>query len=741
MATTYTAVETVQAAPSARSPRSRRNRPCDFCRYRKVACKISTPGLPCELCVAKHHDCTFEEAPRKRRRVRTSVSPAPVSNLEPAGGETQTMADLPMFGPDLSGQDVNELHIKHDFKADFGPFNLAPPLSALAAELQSPPQQLPDPNAYSPQDAIHPSPTAVTSAPAQRDTTPRSTSTRSRRGQTVTSPACSGSSRRRSLSPLMRFVGSSGDLDTHLLAHRHYDDQNLSVSRHTNVTYQRLQDLDRALAASRAPPMLAMSRDPSLSRGHEIVDTNLVQDAQQEIDELLTADAVARLAALFARFVHPYLPIISKKTLLSDSSVLFDSPALLAAIAATSSHFVDYDDVLCLKSPPLSARRLYQLSWQLLQEDLASPRLSTVQTLILLLQRHLPDEPPLEGSMDSNIRGLLVSSTYGLGLHRDPGNWDTLSPDQRKLRKCLWWVSWVTEKWMAFSDGRPSQYHGDEYNITPLEEVDVKVMSDNFAGPSPFIYLNKLTFILDDVTRSFFTLAASERTSSSLSVCLDLAKNLRLRLKTWLDRLPDQLRPHDRRAMMDADDADDTEVDSSFSLNLAYMTTQLAIYRALIRPISLVALKCQTNSSSITLDIDLDAAEAVVEGAISNTKSLVSSLTRITTAEWDSFWPGWSRHNFAAISTLLLHLYLLTSRFQAWPMSTPSSNQSGTFFLASQFEKLQALMPKWRRHLILASRGAGGRKGLTNLALLRLDALMNEWKEEEETGGSPTTVI
>ena len=99
-----------------------------------------------------------------------------------------------------------------------------------------------------------------------------------------------------------------------------------------------------------------------------------------------------------------------------------------------------------------------------------------------------------------------------------------------------------------------------------------------------------------------------------------------------------------------------------------------------------------------------------------------------------------SRHNFAAISTLLLHLYLLTSRFQAWPMSTPSSNQSGTFFLASQFEKLQALMPKWRRHLILASRGAGGRKGLTNLALLRLDALMNEWKEEEGTGGSPTTV-
>jgi hypothetical protein len=64
-------------------------------------------------------------------------------------------------------------------------------------------------------------------------------------------------------------------------------------------------------------------------------------------------------------------------------------------------------------------------------------------------------------------------------------------------------------------------------------------------------------------------------------------------------------------------------------------------------------------------------------------------------------------------------------------LSGPSfPNKTGSCFLTSQFEKLQGLMPKWRWHLLLASRGAGGRKGLTNLALLRMDALMNEWKEE-----------
>ncbi|KAL5338160.1 fungal-specific transcription factor domain-containing protein [Aspergillus crustosus] len=697
---------------SARSPRSRRNRPCDFCRIRKVACKISSPGIPCELCLAKHHACTFDEAPRKRRRPG-SVEQTPVTmDLMPDAHGTLASEALTFGGELLAQETAPEMNLDRDLDVDINLFDFQPPVS--------------------PTQQHHPE-----LIPPYPVTTPVSTSSRSRSCQPVDnhSPA---TTRGRSPSPVMRFVGSSGDLDTHLLAHRQYDAQHLSVSRHTHVVYQRLQDLESALAEMKPPPILTICRDRSLPRGHEITDATVIQDAREEVRQLLNQDTVARLAALFARFVHPYLPLISKRTLIAESSTLFNSPALLCVIAATASHFVAYDDVLCLQSStPLSAQRLYQLSWRLLQDDLASPRVSTIQVLILLLHRHLPDELSLEGSMDSNIRGLLVSSTYSLGLNRDPGSWSTLPLSERRLRKCLWWTAWVTEKWMAFSDGMPSQYHRDEYNVSPLEADDISAM-DEASTAQPFLYLTMLTLILDDVTQSFFTLAASDHTSSSLSVSLELAKNLRLRLKTWSDSLPESLQPHGRRmTMMDTDESDDTELGGNFSLTLAYMTTQLAIYRALIRPISLVALQCHAwQRSPFSLDIDLDAAEAVVEGALSNTRSLIASLTKLTTAEWDSFWPGWSRHNFASISTLLLHLYLLTARFQAWPLSTPSSpNTQGSLFLANQFEKLQSLMPKWRRHMILASRGAGGRKGLTNLALLRLDALMNEWKV-----GSPAPV-
>ncbi|KAL4978822.1 hypothetical protein BDW66DRAFT_157717 [Aspergillus desertorum] len=614
------------ASASARSPRSRRNRPCDFCRFRKVACKIGS-------------------APRKRRRPRRSVSPMPVDVMDTAG-------DALISGGSLTGP------------------------SAVLQGLRSPVHRRTlDTNDSSPRDAVHRSPTSVHAA--KPGSTPASASSQSRpcqRRNVAVSPACSEITSGRPPSPLMRFVGSSGDLDTYLLAHR----------QHTHTDYQL------------SPPLLTMCRDPSLPRGHEITDNRLVQEARQEVRQLLSSDTVRRLSALFARFVHPYLPIIGRRTLTEESSRLFDSPALLAAIAATASHFVAYDDVLCLESSnPPSPARLYQLSWRLVQGELASPRLSTVQ----------------------------------------PGRWDTLSSDQRKLRRCLWWVAWVTEKWMAFSDGMPSQYHGSEYNVAPLEESDTAALDDCLdhpVAPLPFVYLNQLTFILDDVVQSYFSLAASDHTAVSLAVSLELAKSLRWRLKAWLDSLPSRLQPHDRRTVAALDDVDDPELRGNFPLNLAYMTTQLAIYRALIRPVSLVALQAHAwHDAPTSLEIDLDAAEAVVEGALSNTKSLISSLTKLTTAEWDSFWPGWSRHNFASISTLLLHLYLLTSRVQPWSLSTSSSpHETRSFFLASQSQKLQALMPKWRWHLILASRGAGGRKGLTNLALLRLDALMNEWREE-----------
>lgn len=55
-----------------RKYKSRKERPCDFCRRRQVSCKIDV-APPCQLCQNHGRECTFVERPKKKRRPNNSV--------------------------------------------------------------------------------------------------------------------------------------------------------------------------------------------------------------------------------------------------------------------------------------------------------------------------------------------------------------------------------------------------------------------------------------------------------------------------------------------------------------------------------------------------------------------------------------------------------------------------------------------------------------------------------------------
>jgi hypothetical protein len=56
--------------------RSRKNRPCDFCRARKAACKI-TVAPPCTLCSSYGKECTFNNQTKRKRSVVQLVEDTP----------------------------------------------------------------------------------------------------------------------------------------------------------------------------------------------------------------------------------------------------------------------------------------------------------------------------------------------------------------------------------------------------------------------------------------------------------------------------------------------------------------------------------------------------------------------------------------------------------------------------------------------------------------------------------------
>lgn len=86
----------VDASFSKRRYMSKSQRACDFCRSRKVACRIEAE-LPCKLCKSYNRLCTFDEPAKPRKK--TSATCQPQDGPRPAEVVCDTVPSLqPGFG-------------------------------------------------------------------------------------------------------------------------------------------------------------------------------------------------------------------------------------------------------------------------------------------------------------------------------------------------------------------------------------------------------------------------------------------------------------------------------------------------------------------------------------------------------------------------------------------------------------------------------------------------------------------
>lgn len=100
-----------------------------------------------------------------------------------------------------------------------------------------------------------------------------------------------------------------------------------------------------------------------------------------------------------------------------------------------------------------------------LEDEYRQPRLRTIQLALLILSSR-----PSENVGQSEI-GLarvrivhgreLISQAVGaahlLGLHIDPTRWN-LPRWERSVRKCMWWILLIHDKWRALIHGRPCKW-------------------------------------------------------------------------------------------------------------------------------------------------------------------------------------------------------------------------------------------------------------------------------------------
>ena len=199
------------------------------------------------------------------------------------------------------------------------------------------------------------------------------------------------------------------------------------------------------------------------------------------------------------------------------------------------------------------------------------------------------------------------------------------------------------DKWISLGESVPSALNSDECDVALLDAEDLKddLPEDQelIQSVSQFPYLVSLTMILDDLYRNFFTVRATSTMAADLELSLETARRLRQELKQWHDSLPASLKGQ-RRTVTGPTQAEMLwDLDARGSFRLAYLTVQLTLFRALLRPVSRMVSLPTSPAHTSTSDVEeLNRPKAVIKGAMAIVEEVLHFVEGLSGSEWDAFW-------------------------------------------------------------------------------------------------------
>ncbi|EXJ83328.1 hypothetical protein A1O1_06949 [Capronia coronata CBS 617.96] len=631
-----------------RAYKSRQNRPCDFCRARKAACKIAV-APPCALCHSYGRECTFVSGPQKRKRNASQAVSG--DGQEPQRRRTDHAdSELRLNGAGRLSTSSSP------------PSNSSPPASRSPVEDVLLDDDIGELNTSSRQV-----PGAEEAALLQNTDQPQAGRS-DLRGHNVNNsvPRVGEFSLAELSTKNAALVGETGEADPYLCRRYRYENDECVLS---NIVYRRiplppppsLTD-DAELGFAERPVIFMLPDDNLANTGEPRSDNSVLEAAQTELKTMVPTDVGVRLLKLFFRFVYPYFPVLSRTQMLAHdiSTVLLDLPlSLQAGIYATSLPFLLYDDILAttiIHSPPPAAR-LYRICWLAIVQETHTPKLATLQACLLLLQRAPSNKYIMDTPFQWSLTAWTVSLAYLIGLGKSSVGWLGLPKWERRLRGRLWWATYVLDKWSFFGAGTPSHIRNDDFDVelpilAPNAPSTVEgspcpstaPVDDNahdlLAVPSHFYHLVQLTTILSDTFDTYYSIRATSLTTNNFSLSVELAKPLRVRLKTWKDSFTasnssaENSSPHLDTAIFSTI-APDT-LDGNASLVLAYIVTVMALYRALLRAVDNLDSSLETSAY-----LHAAARSAVLKGAKECGKEaveFVEDLSRGDVGVWDAFW-------------------------------------------------------------------------------------------------------
>lgn len=277
------------------------------------------------------------------------------------------------------------------------------------------------------------------------------------------------------------FLGPSSDQDAHLLSS--FRSNILNETRYVDVNIR--QVFPEQTTTDLPPVHFNVVHDLFPER-----DNRMKEIASEKI-EAFVAPHTDVLVRLYFNFIHPAFPVLSKNRFLREhcQNRLRIPASLRGLIYGLACPFWDRDKTL-RSFPSLDQGEIFEHAHTALNRELDSPKLSTLQSCLLILH----ENPPLTGTTESPRNWTLAcqatSCAQSLGLHSDPSLWDI--PDwEKRLRKKLWWAAFVTDKFASLGYGSPSHIPRESFNTGDLTLEDILCGEDVTSSSHGYTLLER----------------------------------------------------------------------------------------------------------------------------------------------------------------------------------------------------------------------------------------------------------
>lgn len=238
-----------------------------------------------------------------------------------------------------------------------------------------------------------------------------------------------------------------------------------------------------------------------------------VKQAASDAIETLVGQHGPNLVRLYFKHIHPVLPILSKGRFLrqyaADKTKL--PASLRGAVYALASFFEKSDT--SLKVPlPFQQHQLVHYAIDSLQRELDSPNLAKLQASILLLHIKPNHVDSIEHPRTWTSTAQAVATAQMIGLHQDAERW-SLPTWEKRLRRKLWWATYVADVWSAVCHGNPPHIYPASFNTSAVTMEDLR-SDEDLSGD--------LQMMVDPLSRGFQT-----STGARFLELVKISKNVR----------------------------------------------------------------------------------------------------------------------------------------------------------------------------------------------------------------------